>query len=436
MRKALLSILPAFFTACLAGASPEISAGLPADRKPNIILIMADDLGYEMLGCYGNKAKLTPHLDRISDSGMKFDRCYSTPLCTPSRVQLMTGKYNHRNYIGFGLLDPNETTFGDMMREQGYKTGITGKWQLYGNERQRQLAGGKIGTLPADAGFDEFCLWQVDTLGSRYANPTVYTNTGRSVTLEGQYGPDVFNRFALSFIDKHKDEPFFLYYPMCLTHAPFEPTPFSADYRDDWKEDPKYFNDMVGYMDHLVGNVVNKLTGLGLLENTILIFIGDNGTDKNITFEANGMKRKGEKGTTTDGGIHAPMLVSWKGRVAPGTTSGSLIDFTDFIPTFLQAAGAAPDAYPGLDGVSFYPLLSGDRFKEREWVFCHYAPNWGNYLPKTFALDTRWKVYSTGEVFDLSKDRDEKTPLSPKQLAKADRKKVGKLQEVIKKMYR
>lgn len=431
MRKTPVFTLSVFLTACLMAASPGFSGG----RKPNIILIMADDLGYEMLGCYGNKANLTPRLDRLSDSGMKFGKCYSTPLCTPSRVQLMTGKYNHRNYIGFGLLDPKETTFGEMLRQQGYKTGITGKWQLYGNERQRRLAGGKTGTLPAEAGFDEFCLWQVDSLGSRYKNPTVYTDTGGSVTLTGQYGPDVFNRFALSFIDRHKDQPFFLYYPMCLTHAPFDPTPLSEGYGENRKESPEYFNDMVSYMDHLVGNVVDKLTVLGLLENTILIFIGDNGTDRNITYEANGMERKGEKGTTTDGGIHAPMLVSWKGRVAPGSTSSSLIDFTDFVPTFLQAAGAAPDAYPKLDGISFYPLLFGDKSKEREWVFCHYEPNWGNYVPRTFALDARWKVYSTGEIFDLSKDRDEKMPLSAGKLKGSDRKEVGKLQQVIRKMY-
>ncbi|GAA4432156.1 sulfatase-like hydrolase/transferase [Ravibacter arvi] len=431
MKKRLLLILSAFFPTCL----PGLSQGGATEKKPNVILIMADDLGYEMLGCYGNQANLTPNLDRLSASGMKFERCYSTPLCTPSRVQLMTGKYNHRNYTGFGLLDPKETTFGHMMRRQGYKTGITGKWQLYGNERQRQLAGGKTGTLPADAGFDEFCLWQVDTLGSRYKTPTVYTDNGNSVTLEGKYGPDVFNEFALSFIDKHRNEPFFLYYPMCLTHAPFEATPFSSDFSQSTREDPKYFDDMVRYMDHLIGNVVKRLTELRLLENTMIVFIGDNGTDKTITFEINGRKRKGEKGTTTDGGIHAPMLVSWKGRVTAGTTSGSLIDFTDFVPTLLQVSGARADAYSGLDGVSFYPLLLGERSKERKWVFCHYAPNWGNYQPKTFALDTRWKVYSTGEVFDLGADPDEKKPLSPEQLSRTDKKDVGRLRQVIKRMY-
>jgi arylsulfatase A len=427
--------LPQFLYTLLLFGITGFSSPLFAGRKPNIILIMADDLGYEMLGCYGNKEKLTPHLDQLAGSGMKFERCYSTPLCTPSRVQLMTGKYNHRNYIGFGLLDPQETTFGHMMRQQGYKTGITGKWQLLGNERQRELAGGKIGTLPMNAGFDEVCLWQVDTLGSRYKNPTIYTHAGVSTTLQGQYGPDVFNQFALSFIEKHKDEPFFLYYPMCLTHAPFEPTPLSEGFADGRKENTGYFNDMVRYMDRLVGNVMTKLSDLSLLENTIVIFIGDNGTDTNITFEVNGEKRKGEKGITTDGGIHAPMLVSWKDHVAPGSVNASLIDFTDFVPTFLQAAGQPPSAYPKLDGVSFYPQLLGNNSGHREWVFCHYDPNWGGRVPKTFALDTRWKVYSTGEVFDYTADRDEKSPLTKKQLNKNDRKEIDKLRRVIRTMY-
>src|SRR5690606_8612993 len=173
-------------------------------QKTNIILIMADDLGLEMLGCYGNTEQLTPNLDRLASTGLLFENCFSTPLCTPSRVQLMTGKYNHRNYIGFGLLDPKEITFAHMLKQAGYKTGITCKWQLLGNARHRQLVGGKTGFLPHQAGFDEYCLWQVDTLGSRYNSPVVYTNKlNCSVLLENEYGPDVFNRFALDFIETH-----------------------------------------------------------------------------------------------------------------------------------------------------------------------------------------------------------------------------------------
>ena len=220
---------------------------------------MADDLGYDQLGCYGNTTNHTPNLDRLAASGMLFRHCYSTPLCTPSRVQLMTGKYNQRNYIGFGILDPKETTFGHLLLQQGYKTAITGKWQLLGNELQRKLAGGKTGSLPENAGFDEYCLWQVDSLGSRYKNPTVFAREKKSVTLHDQYGPDVFNAFALDFIEKHRNTPFFLYYSLCLTHAPFEPTPMSEDYEKPVQANVKYFPKMVQYMDLLVGKVLLSL---------------------------------------------------------------------------------------------------------------------------------------------------------------------------------
>jgi len=413
--------------------SAALYSGPTSGQKTNIILIMADDLGQEMLGCYGNKEQLTPQLDQLASLGMKFENCHSTPLCTPSRVQLMTGKYNHRNYIGFGLLDPKETTFAHMLKQVGYKTGITGKWQLLGNAKQRQLAGGKVGTLPHHAGFDEFCLWQVDTLGSRYRHPVVYTDKlKRSVLLENEYGPDVFNRFALEFIEKHRSEPFFLYYPMCLTHAPFEPTPTSSEY-ETGKDDPKHFRDMVRYMDRLVGNVVSKLNELELMENTLLIFIGDNGTDRNISFEVNGMQRKGEKGTSRKGGTHVPMIVSWKNKVKSGSISTALVDFTDFVPTFLEITGAKPPIQT--DGQSFLPILTGQKSQVREWIFCHYDPNWNNYIPKTFAFDERWKVYSTGEIFDFHNDPDENIPIVLSNLGQTDQKRVEKLQGVIRNMY-
>lgn len=405
-----------------------------AQRKPNVILIMADDLGYETLGCNGNTDKLTPRLDGLAASGMRFTHGYSTPLCTPSRVQLMTGKYNHRNYIGFGLLDPAATTFGHLMQQQGYKTCIAGKWQLYGNEQQRQLAGGKVGTLPQHAGFDRFCLWQVDTLGSRYRDPTVYTDAGTSVTLPGDYGPDVFTRYVSSFIEEHRDEPFFVYYPMCLTHDPFEPTPSSADYNRAVRPDPRYFKDMVSYMDRLVGQLVDKVDELGLLEETVFIFVGDNGTSRQIVSNFNGEERRGNKGYTTSGGTHVPLLVSWKNRIKPGSINPSLVDFTDFLPTLLELAGAS-GASPGLDGVSFYPQLLGDFSTQREWIFCHYAPGWGNFEPSTFAQDTTWKVYQTGEIYNLRADLEETIPISLDGRSEAEQAQIRKLQSVIQQLY-
>ena len=229
--------------------------------KPNVVLIMADDLGYEVLGAYGSKQYQTPHLDKLAQQGMRFDHCHSTPLCTPSRVQLMTGKYNDRNYIGFGLLDPKEKTFGHAMKEGGYKTCIAGKWQLLGNKGQQKLAGGKVGTTPDKAGFDSYCLWQIDQQGSRYKGPLVNTN-GQSKEYEAGYGPDVFVKHIEGFIEENKKEPFFVYYPMVLVHDPFVPTPDHPEFdtiSPKKLNDPKYFGEMVSYMDKQVGKVIAAL---------------------------------------------------------------------------------------------------------------------------------------------------------------------------------
>ena len=200
------------------------------DRQPNIILIMADDLGYETIGAYGSKMYQTPNLDKMAREGMMFSHCYAMPLCTPSRVQLMTGKYNFRNYIGFGLLDPAERTFGHLMQDAGYKTCVVGKWQLLGNKRQQELASGRIGSWPKKAGFDEYCLWQIDTLGSRYKHPVLSISSEGTRKFEGGYGPDVFVEYIENFIEANSDKPFFLYYPMVITHDPFVPTPNHPDY--------------------------------------------------------------------------------------------------------------------------------------------------------------------------------------------------------------
>lgn len=395
-------------------------------KKPNIILIMADDLGYETLGCNGNDVKLTPNLDRLASSGMRFENCHSMPLCTPSRVQLMTGKYNNRNYIGFGLLDPNETTFAHAMQQLGYKTCITGKWQLYGYQRQWDLAGGRKGTRPEISGFDNFSVWQVDQVGSRYKDPVIYSDQRTSVTLNGKYGEDVFVEYIEKFMEENREEPFMIYYPMCLTHDPFVPTPFSADYAaydpKNKTNDPKYFNDMLKYMDHLVGRIASKVDQLGLSEETIIIFTGDNGTSPRVETRYKGGIYKGGKGQTTRRGTHVPLIANWKGVIKPGSINSSLIDFTDFFPTLTDIAGNDKAKKPAdLDGISFYPQLRGDYSSQRDWIFCYYDPRWGKYTRQVFVHDKDLKLYDDGRIYNLKNDPDEltiltKSKLSPNQL--------------------
>ncbi|MDN5211363.1 sulfatase-like hydrolase/transferase [Fulvivirgaceae bacterium BMA12] len=385
-------------------------------KKPNIILIMADDLGYETLGTYGSEDYQTPNLDKLAAEGMRFENCYSTPLCTPSRVQLMTGKYNFRNYIGFGLLNPGEKTFGHYLQKAGYKTSVVGKWQLLGNDHQRELAGGKVGTWPADAGFDDYCLWQVDQRGSRYKDPLLTRKGQGTSKFPGAYGPDKFVDHIEAFMESNKENPFFVYYPMVLTHDPFVPTPDQMEFEhfdtSIKTNDTTYFRHMVTYMDKLVGRIAGKADDLGIRENTLILFIGDNGTDRKVISRHKGLKIKGHKGYTTEGGTHVPFIANWKGTIQPGQSNPNLIDFTDFLPSLLQAAGAEIQQPSNTDGISFFPQLTGEQYKPRDWVFCDYNPHWGKFQPARYVQNTRWKLYASGEFYDILNDREETTPLN------------------------
>ena len=255
------------------------SSAVAAAERPNIVLIMADDLGVECLGTYGALDYKTPVLDKMARAGVQFDRCYSTPLCTPSRVQLMSGRYTHRNYIGFGKYPATELTFGNLLRDAGYATCMVGKWQLGGDHRR-----------PHELGFDEYCLhnaiptakpFKRNTRGrERYWGYPVIVSDGELYESKERYGPDMLNEYARDFIRRKKDGPFFLYYPMLLTHSPFCPSPHSKDGDKSGARvcEIKYFKDNVEYADHLVGRILATLEEEGVRDNTVVIFTGDNGT--------------------------------------------------------------------------------------------------------------------------------------------------------------
>jgi len=389
-----------------AGRSSERNAG----KKPNIILIMADDIGYECFGCYGSKSYKTPVLDELARTGMRFEHCYSQPLCTPSRVKIMTGQYNFRNYVNFGVLDPKQKTFGHLLQSCGYATCVVGKWQLYGSVNQSAEVRG-TGSLPGQAGFDEHCLWQVKDRGSRYKDPVMVQNGKTLDDLQGKYGPDVSCDYALDFIERHKAGPFLLYFPMALVHSPFEPTPDSEDWgKKTKKKDTKYFADMVAYMDKIVGRIVGKLGKLGLRENTLVLFVGDNGTDKSIRSQMADHVIRGDKGNTTDGGTHVPMIANQPGVIPAGKVCGDLVDFSDFVPTFAEAAGTEIPGDMPVDGRSFMPQLRGEKGNPREWIFCHYDPRWGKRKMRRFVRDKRWKLYANGELYDVPADTLEQNP--------------------------
>ncbi len=380
-------------------------------QRTNVVLIMADDLGWEGLGCYGSTLYQTPMLDELARTGARFTHCYAQPLCTPTRVQILTGQYNFRNYIGFGVLKPGERTFGHMMQDAGYATCVVGKWQLWGANDARGF-GGK-GTYPDEAGFDEYCLWQIEQIGSRYADPQIYVNSRQRETFPDDYGPDVASNYLMDFAERHRDQPFLAYYPMILPHDPFMPTPDSAEWAsgDRSERDRRFFVDMVAYVDTIVGRITTKLDELGIRENTLVMFVGDNGTDREITSPTTTGDVRGHKGFPDDGGTRVPFIANMPGTIPGGQVLDDLVDTTDFLPTIADATGAPLLAGGPLDGQSFLPQLKGEQGSPRDWVFSHYDPDWGDFEKSRFARNQRWKLYADGRLFDVEADVLEMSPI-------------------------
>ncbi len=389
----------------LPGVMYAADTGAPRANKPNIVLILADDFGYECVTANGGQSYQTPNLDRLAATGVRFEQCHVQPLCTPTRVQLMTGLYNVRNYLNFGTLLRTETTFGHLLKQAGYATGICGKWQL-GHEKDS----------PQHFGFDEACLWQHTRRPPRYANPGLEYNGAEKDFSAGEYGPDLVNAFALDFISKHKDEPFFLYYPMLLTHNPFQPTPDSPDWDpqavgENVNDHMKHFSEMTTYMDKLVGSVDAMLAALGIRDNTLLLFLGDNGTADQVTSRFNGADYRGGKGRTTSHGTHVPLIASWPAVTERGRVCGDLISGADILPTLCEAAGVSVPAKA--DGVSFLPQVRGERGNPREWLYAWYSPRMrADLTAQEWVLDKRFKLYRDGRFFDLQADPEESSPLA------------------------
>ena len=385
-------------------------------KKPyNVILIMADDSAVDNYGCYGSTFFKTPRLDGLARAGARFKHCYSEPVCTPSRVKIMTGRDGIRNYVQFGTLDRDEITFGTMMKQAGYATAIAGKWQLHGGDR---------GTLAPACGFDTYCLWNYPGTGrSRYWNPSIMQDGKLLQTGKDDYGPDIFANFIINFIGKNKNKPFFAYYPMVLVHSPFPKTPDNVG-TDGKTGQPKgealvNFRGMTLYADKLVGKIIDALEGHGLRENTIVIFTTDNGTHRSLTYPFGKEERTGEKAFATDGGSHSPLIINCPGTVPAGIVSDDLVDFSDMMPTIAAITGAKlPNVE--LDGQSFWPQCLGQAGNPREWVFQYYYPKYTlaaknhgqgvNGLEIIWAQNQHFKLYRDGTLYSTS-DRHEETPI-------------------------
>jgi arylsulfatase A len=384
------------------GAGP-VAAG---EAKPNIILLLADDLGAKELSCYGNKVHRTPNLDRLAAEGMRFETFYVNPLCTPTRVALMTGQYGFRN--GFlGMQDPafrpapqspqaeigHHFTHADLLKSRGYATALVGKWQL----------SGVLPTLIRDAGFDEYRMWAYDQNlppgvkhpahedggnACRYWHPSIVENGQYLPTRPDDYGPELFNDFVIDFARRHKEEPFFVYYTSVLTHAPHLETPDPTQPGKRW---PATFQSNLEYLDHLVGKLLAALRAERLDEKTLIIFIGDNGTG------ASG------KGTVTELGARVPCIIRGPG-VQRGVVSRAVADLTDILPTLAEFSGAELPQDRSFDGHSLGPVLRGEKERHRDWIYSHLDD--GRVL-----RDQRWLLEiakgGRGEkFFDCGESRD------------------------------
>lgn len=399
---------------CLAVSMMVGLTSSPVDARkdqPNVILIMADDLGFECVGANGSDDYQTPVLDKLAASGVRFTNCFSNPICTPSRVKIMTGMFNVRNYVRFGVLDRTQKTFAHTFKAAGYTSCIAGKWQLGSEKDAAQYFG-----------FDESCLWQHtrnrtragQPHDSRFSNPRVEINGELKDYDNGEYGPDVCADFICDFIERNKEKPFLAYYPMLLTHCPFTPTPDSKDWDPKsegaitYKGDPKHFGDMVNHMDKVVGRIIAKLEEHNLRENTIVIFTGDNGTDRPIITSLNGKKIKFGKGQMNDNGTRVPLIVSYPGEIQSGAVSDDLVDFSDMFPTMCDVSGIAIPTDRPIDGVSFWSTLQGEAGRKKPWTYVWWE---GKVLARTQTHMVR-RMKRKGEIEFL----DYSIPYEPKSL--------------------
>ncbi len=392
------------------------------EGKPNIIFIMADDLGQYDLGCTGQKHILTPRLDRMAAEGCFFDQCYTgAAVCAPSRCALMTGMHMgharvRNNSSKTGGVPPQgrvplreeDVTVAEVLKSAGYTNGITGKWGL-----------GEPNTtgVPNRQGFDEW----LGLLNQRHAhtyypeyfwrNEEFQIAWGNMGGYEGQWIHDDFTKFALEFINENKAGPFFLYVPYTVPHGKYE-IPNDEPYSDKpWSEDAKNYAAMVTRLDSDVGKILDLLGDLGIDERTIVFFCSDNGaTFTREPFFSAGPLR-GKKGNLYEGGIRTPMIVRWPGMISAGRTSSQPWAFWDFLPTAAELAGVkSPE---GIDGISMAGEILGKPQKAHEFLYWE-TPS-GGYSQAVRWND--WKGIRTSwgapvELYNLAEDLGEQKNLA------------------------
>lgn len=414
-------------------AVPVRLAGAEPGRPPNLVLILADDLGSGHLGCYGQKKIATPHIDRLAAEGMRFTQFYSgANVCAPARSTLMTGLHTGRTPVRNNGLDRHlydtDVTVAEVLRKAGYATGGFGKWGL-GRE-----------TTPGVAVRQGFDTWfgQYSQTHAHFHYPYYLMKDLERVPLpensgkrQGSYAPDVIHARALEFIERNQDRPFFAYLAYTLPHVELlAPAAARKAYEGKWpriaRADPRpgylgsddayaEFAGMISHLDAQVGEVMALLKRLGIDENTVVLFTSDNGpqpgawTDIFVDFFAGAGPFRGAKGSFYEGGIRVPLLARWPGHIRPGTVSEQVGYFPDVLPTLAELAGATAHQPAQLDGLSLAPTLRG-RPGQKQHAYLYWeaagqkqdvvqqAVRWGKWKA------VRNKAAAPWELYDLEAD--------------------------------
>jgi len=413
-----------------AAAATPIAARAMPPKLPNVVLIITDDQGYGDVGIHGNPRIHTPNMDRIAREGVQFTRFHVSPVCSPTRSSLMTGRWNYRTsvvdtYLGRSNLHPDEVTMAQIFHTAGYRTGIFGKWHLGDNYPMRA----------ADRGWDISIVHRGGGLSQpsgvpneRYFDPVLLYN-GVARKTPG-YCTDIFANAAIEFIEKNRNRPFFTYLATNAPHQPLEVderhvAPYRAAGLNGW--DSKVYG-MVTNIDDNIGRVLERLRALKLEENTIVIFMTDNGPDR-VRFNG-GMR--GLKGTVYEGGIRVPFFMRWPARLKPGRVD-RLAAHIDVLPTLADACGVPLPEKVKLDGRSLMPLVRGGRV---DWPDRNLFLQWHRGdVPEPFrnacVLNQRYKLVNGKELYDLESD-----PAESRDIATSDPDRVASMRRAYEEWFR
>ena len=397
------AVLFAVFSACL-------SSLFGASAKPNIVYILADDLGFAELGCNGSDRYKTPNIDALANSGVRFTRFYTVPLCGPSRAMILTGRYGFRSgavtqdacktIIRTG--EKAEVMIPTVLKKAGYASALIGKWG------QLTPSGD-----PSDWGFDHELYYKGSGMywnskvakpmsegGEVRGDPDTYVLDGKTVSVkDDEYIPDLLHKDATAWMEAQKGRPFFLYYSLSQVHGEILPTPDSAPApkgESNNQRAQRLLADNIAYMDKLVGKLVAELERLKLRDNTVIVFMGDNGSTKSAAVDATigGRRIEGEKGSMKEGGGLVPFFATWPGVTPAGKVNANVSDASDLLPTFAEIAGAPLPTGRVIDGRSLVSQFKGDTKSPRTWAFCQLSNNF-------YVREVGWKLDQSGTLYDM-----------------------------------